>query len=118
MHIIFGQEIGQAAAKKHIVLELDTFEMTGKSENITAYALLEHVPLQDMPTLNHFCDLHANLMVEYSKRNWTYCEHAMEHLHGKWNGELDTFYSNLLARVIKFKEHAPPVDWNTSLLRP
>jgi hypothetical protein len=30
MHIIFGEEIGQAAAEKHIVLELDTFEVKGK----------------------------------------------------------------------------------------
>jgi hypothetical protein len=36
---------------------------------------------------------------------------------GKWNGELDTFYSDLLARVIKFKENEPPEDWNGTLLR-
>jgi len=36
---------------------------------------------------------------------------------GRWNGELDTFYSDLLSRVISLKDTEPPKEWNGSLLR-
>ena len=117
MHIIFGEEIGQAAAEKHIVLELDTFEIKGRESPITAYALVEHVPLQDMPALNHFHNLHTNLMVEYRKRNWKYCEDAMEHLQGKWNGDLDTFYTELNTRIQQLKTESLPNHWSGTVLK-
>jgi hypothetical protein len=117
MHIIFGEEIGQAAAEKHIVLELDTFEVKGKQSPMTAYALVEHVPLQDMPALNHFHNLHTNLMVEYRKRNWKYCEDAMEHLRGKWNGDLDTFYTELNTRIQRLKTESLPDHWSGTVLK-
>ena len=117
MHIIFGEEIGQAAAEKHIVLELDTFEIKGKQSPMTAYALVEHVPLQDMPTMNHFHDLHTNLMVEYRKRNWKYCEDAIKHLQGRWNTEIDTFYSELYDRIQSLKTQSLPTDWNGAITK-
>jgi len=30
---------------------------------------------------------------------------------GKWNGELDSFYTDLLKRVMSYKENEPPEDW-------
>lgn len=117
MHIIFGDEIGQAAAEKHIVLELDTFEIKGKESPMTAYALVENVPLQDMPTLSHFHNLHTNLMIEYRKRNWKYCEDAMEHLQGKWNGHLDTFYTELHTRIQQLKTESLPNNWSGTVLK-
>jgi hypothetical protein len=31
---------------------------------------------------------------------------------GKWGGELDSFYTDLLQRVMHFKQHAPAEDWD------
>jgi hypothetical protein len=70
-----------------------------------------------MPTLNQFHDLHANLMVEYRKRNWKYCEDAMEHLQGKWNGNLDTFYTELKARIQQLKTESLPDTWTGTVLK-
>jgi hypothetical protein len=30
---------------------------------------------------------------------------------GKWNGEVDSFYSNLLERVQQYKANPPDADW-------
>jgi hypothetical protein len=35
----------------------------------------------------------------------------LEHLTGKWGGQLDTFYQNLNQRVLGFKENDPGPDW-------
>jgi hypothetical protein len=67
--------------------------------------------------LDAYKKIHADLVHYYRQRQWEYCENAIEGLMGKWNGELDTFYSDLLSRVIKFKQNEPPADWDGILLR-
>jgi hypothetical protein len=50
------------------------------------------------------------------KQQWNYCEQAIQGLMGKWGGELDTFYTDLLQRVMNFKEN-PPENWDYILVK-
>jgi len=50
-------------------------------------------------------------MAEYRKRNWRYCEDVIEHLTGKWGGEVDTFYSELFQRIQNLKQMSLAEDW-------
>jgi hypothetical protein len=50
-------------------------------------------------------------MSNYKKRNWKYCQDALEHLQGKWKGELDSFYQDMANRVTGYQKHEPGVDW-------
>ena len=109
MNIIFGDSAAQKAQEKYIVLELDTFQVD--QQQTTTYALVERVSLMEMPSLDKFKELHSKLMTEYRKRNWKYCEDVMEHLQGKWNGELDTFYTVLTERIQDLKTQSLGDDW-------
>ena len=111
MNIIFGDNVADLARKKYTVLELDTFLFEQKDITATAYAVVEQVPLLEIANLERFTDLHKNLMQEYRKRNWKYCEDAIEHLRGKWSGDLDTFYTELHDRVQTLKTQSLPDDW-------
>jgi hypothetical protein len=51
------------------------------------------------------------MMLEYRQRNWNYCEQALEHLLGKWCGELDSFYQELSTRIAQLKETKLSDDW-------
>jgi len=117
MNIIFGDNVAALARNKYTVLELDTFLFEQQDITATAYAVIEQVPLLEMVSLDRFTDLHINLMQEYRKRNWKYCEDAMEHLRGKWGGELDTFYTELHDRVQTLKTQSLPDDWTGVVLR-
>ena len=117
MNIIFGDNIAELAREKYTVLELDTLVMSGKDQTATAYAIVEKIPLQEMATLDRFRDLHSNLMKEYRKRNWKYCEDAIKHLQGRWNSELDTFYSELYDRVQGLKSQSLDDSWTGFVLR-
>ena len=112
MNIIFGDNVANQAREKYTVLELDTFVFEQKDITATAYAVIERVPLMEMVNIESFKTLHANLMLEYRKRNWKYCEDAIEHLRGKWNGDLDTFYTELYERVQTLKDQPLPTDWS------
>jgi len=112
MNIIFGDNVAELAREKYTVLELDTLVMSGPDQTATAYAVVEKIPLQEMATLDRFQDLHHNLMKEYRKRNWKYCEDAIGHLQGRWNTELDTFYTEIYNRIQDLKMQSLPDDWS------
>lgn len=116
MHIIFGSA-AQEIPDSFTVLELDTFRMVKENRTETAYCVVEKIPLTEFAMLDAYKKIHSDLVLYYKQRQWEYCENAIEGLMGRWNGELDTFYSDLLARVIKFKENEPGSAWDGTRLR-
>ena len=117
MNIIFGLKSVETFEERYTVLELDTFLLQPTNEVVTAYCLVETIPIQEMPAVVSLKELHSNLMAEYRKRNWRYCEDAIAHLTGKWRGELDSFYGELLQRITKLKETDLPENWTGYLDR-
>ena len=111
MNIIFGSELTEQIQTRYTILELDTFSLLPSNEVKTAYCLIQSIPLEEMIEIQSLKDLHSNLMVEYRKRNWRYCEDVIEHLTGKWGGEVDTFYSELYQRIQTLKQADLPQDW-------
>jgi hypothetical protein len=111
MHIIFGEEQVTALRDRYTILELDTIRFGTGGPEVPAFAVIENVGIQDLPLVESRCDMHNNLLLEYRKRNWNYCEQAIEQLSGFWGKELDTFYTEMLDRVAKFKETPPDDSW-------
>ena len=112
MNILLGTENVHTVDKKYVVLELDTLKINGAEEPVTAYCIVEQVPLNEIPVLEQYTDLHNNLLKNYRKRNWHYCEDAISHLRGRWHGEVDTFYDSLLTRVQQLQKQDPGPDWD------
>jgi hypothetical protein len=116
MNVIFGDARNEIP-NGHTVLELDTFRVPDSEQSITAYCLIEKIPLGEFATLENYCKIHEDLIRFYKQRHWDYCEHAIESLMGRWNHELDTFYSDLLKRVLEYKAVPPGTAWDGSILR-
>ena len=115
MNIIFGTEMAQQAQERYTVLELDTFNLLPTNEVVTAYCIVETIPIEEMPAIESLKELHSNLIAEYQKRNWRYCEDAIAHLTGKWHGELNSFYTELSQRISNLKQEDLPEDWTGRL---
>lgn len=114
MNIIFG-EAAKQLPDKFTVLELDTIKLVSTGEKFTSYCIIEEVPLGDFPILESYVKVHHDMMQAYRYRNWEYCDAAIKGLMGKWNGEADSFYIELLSRIAKLKEQDLPEDWDGSL---
>lgn len=114
MNIIFDQPADELL-EKFVVLELDTF--SNQARSVTAYCVIEQIPLHDFPTLPAYKETHHNLMQEYKKQNWEYCLCAIKELTGKWNGELDSFYDNLQERINIWQKDPPGADWHHAIPR-
>jgi hypothetical protein len=115
MNIIFGDAIKEIP-DSFTILELDTFRATDNQLQ-TAYCVVETIPLSEFATLEDYKKIHADLVKYYHEQQWNYCEHAIEGLMGHWNGELDTFYTSLLSRVMHFKENPPADDWDGIIVK-
>jgi len=117
MNIIFGDSV-DTLPDHYIKLELDTFRTIDGDNTITAYCLIEKLALDEFVTMESYKNIHADLINAYRNQHWNYCEQAIDGLMGKWSGELDTFYTDLLVRVKQHKENSVPSDWTAVRINP
>jgi hypothetical protein len=117
MNIILGEDNAKSVDQKYTVLELDTIVFPGIPNPVTAYCIVEQIPLEEIVNIDNMRELHSNLVKNYHLKNWNYCEQAIDHLRGKWNGELDTFYNSLLDRVKQYRDQELDDDWNGYIVK-
>jgi len=110
LNIIFGNNDVEQLRDKYIVLELDTVTIKS-SKPITAYCVIENIPIDEMPRIDNFKKIHAELMENYRNRNWDFCIQAIEQLMGSWGKQIDSFYTVLLTRVSEYKKNEPDENW-------
>jgi hypothetical protein len=112
MNIILGKENAEPMREKYVVLELDTIQFASNQPVITAFCLVEPRALDELMTMESFIELHANLIKNYRLKNWKFCEDALEHLIGKWNGDVDSFYREMEKRIARYKIAELADDWD------
>lgn len=117
MNIIFGKEHADNLADKYTVLELDTIRFPNNGPEITTYCVVEKINFNNVPMLESMTKLHQSLMTNYRQRNWSTCQEIVSKLIGFWNGELDTFYEDLLKRITTYQENDPGPDWSPVLIK-
>jgi len=115
MHIILGEQNIQEVSDKYVVLPLDTFRTADQGEMIQAFCLIENVPIQELPQVDQYRDLHTQLIKNYGLGNWKFCEDALEHLVGRWNGEVDSFYEVISKRIQQQQQAADPGQWDPAI---
>jgi len=109
MNIIFKENSAEIR-EKYTVLDLDTFSLPDGSIH-TACCVVENIPIMELWQTASLTELHSTLIENYAKKNWSYCEQALEHLMGKWGGELDSFYADLQTRINHFKTQDLDDSW-------
>lgn len=118
MNVLLSTQITDEIRERYMLLELDSFRKSISDEPVTAYALIEQVSMTEMMVMGQYLDLHKNLMRNYRMRNWNYVEQAIGHLKGKWNQQLDSFYSILLDRVENLRVQRLEDSWDGVIDKP
>ena len=99
MYIIAGQDQAERLKENYTVLELETFERDGQPIPTFCVVAADAIPLLELPDLERYKQLHAEFIVEYRQGNYKFCEDLVEHLYGRFGGELDSFYDTILGRI-------------------
>ena len=116
MNIIFGDAVKEIP-DSFTILELDTFRTINGPNTTTVYCVVEKIPTTEFSTLDAYKQIHADVIRYYKQHEWQYCETALNALMGRWSGELDTFYADLLDRVKQYKEAGVSDDWEPTLIK-
>jgi|TARA_B110000240_G_C13426352_1_gene421765 hypothetical protein len=101
MNIIIGKEIAEELGKKYTVLPLETLERDGNI--IDAFCVIpgDKVNLGEMVSLDANIRLHHSFLDAYENKDNVKMNEIAGHLMGKFGGEVDTFYTELLSREIQ-----------------
>jgi hypothetical protein len=112
MNIIIDPEQLDSYREKYTVLELDTFRLIPENKEVKAYCVVETIPILELQLTESKRNLHNGLLENYRKRNWNYCNDALDHLIGSWNSELDSFYNDVRNRINVFMENDPGEEFD------
>jgi hypothetical protein len=106
MNIIIGLDEADKMKDKYTVLPLETMKFKSNPElpPVTAYCLIESIPITEMNKVDEQMDLHTKFYENYQRGDFTFCTNALEHLKGKWGGELDSYYDIMEDRISKYKD--------------
>ena len=99
MDIIFGRENAEHLREKYTVLDLETIEKDGVSLEVFCLIPADKISIGDLPQLDQWVKLHHKFLDGYHTQQWNYCRQCIEHLMGKFGGEVDTFYEEILKRI-------------------
>lgn len=98
MQIVWNKEVAHRLMQSHTVLELETFPVN--STELTAYCVVPSEKLiNEMFHLESLKELHAGFIQALKDKNYQICLDASEHLIGKFGGELDSFYEEIIKRI-------------------
>ena len=118
MNIIFGTEQAEKLRERFTVLELDTFSFGINGPEITAYCVVEGIPMDKLPLVESWQRLHGALMKNYQQRNWAYCDTLIQQLTDAWNSEMLSFYDEIQSRINRLILENPGDDWSHVIKRP
>lgn len=100
MQIVWDKEAVEQLRKIHTLLELETFDVKG--QEFTPYCVIsaEQLGLENIPSLGKNIKLHEEFIVAMKAKDYTQCQLLAEQLKGKFGGDFDTFYEEILKRHI------------------
>lgn len=117
MNIVLENKLTEDLREKYMLVELDTFQYDD-GQSLKSYGIVtkDEITLQDFQNVEMYIDLHNNLIKNYRKRNWKFCEDSLDHLRGKFRGEFDSFYATMGERIAQLKEIDLPDDWSPNVM--
>lgn len=100
MQIVWDPVAIEKLKNSHTVLELETFDVKGTP--VTTYCVVPAEKLlEELVQLDSHKTLHAEFLTAYNSKNYQLCNNIASVLRGKFGGELDSFYDEILCRINK-----------------
>ena len=99
MNIIFGRENAEKLREKYTVLDLEKLVVEDKEVEVFCLIPADKISIGDLPQLEQWIQLHNDFLHGYHTQQWNYSRQCIEHLTGKFGGEVDSFYEEILKRI-------------------
>lgn len=98
MQLIFGREVAQQLREKYTVLELETIDVEGKPLDVFCVIPAEKIAFADVSEVAHQIKLHDTFVSGVKAKDYKLCSDLYIHVLGKFGGEVDSFYEEMLKK--------------------
>jgi hypothetical protein len=99
MQLIFGKDVAEKLKERYTVLELETLDVEGKPLEVFCVIPAEKIAMSELTTVEHSTKLHNDFVAALKRSDHKICQDLSVHLIGRWGGEVDTFYEEILKRI-------------------
>lgn len=98
MDLIFGRENAEMLRDRYTVVELETVEKDGVTLDVFCVIPAERIALGEIANIEHTTKLHNEFVDAVKRKDTKFINELSVHLMGKFGGELDSFYEEILKR--------------------
>lgn len=99
MQLIFGKDVAEKLRERYTVLELETIDVEGKPLDVFCVVPAEKIALSELTTIEHSTKLHNDFVDALNRQDYKFCQELSIHLIGRFGGEVDSFYEEILKRI-------------------
>lgn len=99
MQIIIGKENAENLKDRYTILELERLEKDGVIIDAFCVVPAEKINLGEMIDLERNIHLHEQFVKSLKELDYDTCRDLKQHLYGKFGGELDSFYDEIMNRA-------------------
>ncbi len=99
MQLIFGRENADVLRSRYTVLELETLTVNDKTLDVFCVVPAEKIAIGEITTIENTTKLHNDFVQAIKDQDYNLCKNLYIHLVGKFGGELDSFYEEIIKRI-------------------
>jgi len=104
MQLIFNRQDAEELREQHTVLELETITKDGVTLDVFCLVPADSINLSELAQLGHHVKLHQAFVDAFKVHDFKVCRDLYEHLIGRFGGELDTFYDEIVQRMVTLEQ--------------
>jgi hypothetical protein len=105
MQIVWDKTAVAELKKTHTVLELETFSVNGEMLQTWCVLPAEKI-VMELPTIDSYIELHKAFVQAWKDKNYKLLEDLSEQLIGRFGGELDSFYEELIKKITNIRNES------------
>lgn len=98
MDLIFGRDNAEKLRERYTIMELETIEKDGVSLDVFCVIPAEKIALGEIAGIEHTTKLHNDFVDAIKRKDAKLINGLSVHLMGKFGGELDSFYEEIVKR--------------------
>jgi adenylate cyclase len=110
--IVLGPETANRLDGEYFTVPLDCIAVKGKKEGVNISTVFRNPPPEQANRWNDDLIRHNNMLSLYRAQEWDFAKLIITDLYGKFDGQMDRYYSLWVDRIEEMRVANLPKDWD------